>query len=166
MSTHELPARPHLDHLKQQAKSLLREAKAGDPAACRRIAAQHPRPLSEYTLATAQHAVAREYGFASWPKLKIHVELTSKNLAEKADQFLEVAWHWGDRARAEVLVTDEPAIARSSIFAAAAYGDDTVVAELLKQGPGVPSRRTAARTGRPCSMPLGHAFGQVAVRAC
>lgn len=135
MSTHELPARPHLDHLKQQAKSLLREAKAGNSEACGRIAAQHPRPLPEYTLAAAQHTVAREYGFESWPKLKVHVELTSKNLAEKVEQFVEVAWHWGDRTRAVALVTDEPAIARSSIFAAAAYGDDTVVAELLKQDP-------------------------------
>ncbi len=71
------------------------------------------------------------------PKLKMCVELISKTFAEKTDQFLEVAWHWGDRARAEAIVTAEPALIRSSVFAAAAYGDDAVVAELLKQDPGL-----------------------------
>lgn len=55
----ELPARPNLDHLKKQAKDLLRERQVQDPSA---------------QLADAQHALARDYGFASWPKLKAHVE--------------------------------------------------------------------------------------------
>jgi hypothetical protein len=55
----ELPARPNLEHLKNQAKDLLRELQRPDPAA---------------QLADAQHALAREYGFASWAKLKTHVE--------------------------------------------------------------------------------------------
>jgi hypothetical protein len=50
-----LPERPDLRHLKDQAKELLR---AGGAA----------------TLAEAQFAVARQYGFASWPRLKEHVE--------------------------------------------------------------------------------------------
>ena len=58
MSRH-LPQHPNLDHLKKQAKDLLSEALQRDPAA---------------KLADAQHALAREYGFASWPKLKAHVE--------------------------------------------------------------------------------------------
>jgi len=50
-----LPERPDLRHLKDQAKELLR---AGGAA----------------TLTEAQFAVARQYGFASWPRLKEHVE--------------------------------------------------------------------------------------------
>jgi ankyrin repeat protein len=50
-----LPDRPNLRHLKDQAKDLL---KAGAAA----------------SLADAQLQIARLYGFASWPKLRAHVE--------------------------------------------------------------------------------------------
>ena len=59
-----LPANPNLEHLKKQAKDRLRELQAGRPDA---------------QLADAQHELAREYGFASWPKLKAHVESVSAN---------------------------------------------------------------------------------------
>ena len=51
-----LPERPNLQHLKDQAKDLL---KAGGAK----------------SLTNAQFKIAREYGFESWPKLKAHVEL-------------------------------------------------------------------------------------------
>ena len=57
-----LPDRPSLDHLKKQAKSLLDDLRATQPDA---------------QLADALHALARDYGFASWPKLKAHVEAVS-----------------------------------------------------------------------------------------
>ena len=50
-----LPDRPNLRHLKDQAKDLL---KAGAAA----------------SIADAQFKIARLYGFASWPKLKAHIE--------------------------------------------------------------------------------------------
>lgn len=53
-----LPARPNLDHLKNQAKSLLKQMRRRDPAA---------------QLAKAQLALARDYGFASWPRLHAYV---------------------------------------------------------------------------------------------
>lgn len=54
-----LPSRPNLDHLKKQAKDVLRLARH--------------QSLS-WRLTDAQHAVARGYGFDSWPMLKRHVE--------------------------------------------------------------------------------------------
>ena len=53
-----LPEFPNLDYLKKRAKILLRELQQRSPGA---------------KLTQAQHAIAREYGFASWPKLKAHV---------------------------------------------------------------------------------------------
>jgi hypothetical protein len=50
-----LPARPNLRHLKDQARDLLRAGEAE-------------------SVAGAQFRIARRYGFASWPKLKFHVE--------------------------------------------------------------------------------------------
>jgi glyoxalase superfamily protein len=55
----QLPARPNLEHLRKQAKDLAHEVQARDPA---------------FTLSDAQHEIAKTYGFASWPKLKAHVE--------------------------------------------------------------------------------------------
>jgi hypothetical protein len=55
----QLPARPSLEHLRKQAKDLLDVWQQGNPTA---------------RLADAQHALAVEYGFASWPRLKAHVE--------------------------------------------------------------------------------------------
>jgi hypothetical protein len=55
----QLPPRPSLSHLRKQAKDLLRELRRQNPGA---------------TLVEAQHALARQYGFASWPKLKVHAE--------------------------------------------------------------------------------------------
>lgn len=66
----DLPARPDLDQLRHQAKDLLRAAKSGESEALARMRAVSDR----LTLASAQLAVAREYGFASWPKLKTEVE--------------------------------------------------------------------------------------------
>jgi Family of unknown function (DUF5990)/Domain of unknown function (DUF5655) len=65
-----LPDRPDLDQLRRQARELQRAAAGGDPGARRRV-----QPVSaKTTLAAAQLAVAREYGFASWAKLKDEAE--------------------------------------------------------------------------------------------
>jgi len=78
---HSLPLRPNLEHLKRQAKDLLKAYRSGVPAA-RRLVEQHgsgqtqPGTPVTLSLAGAQHILAREYGFASWPKLKQHIEVT------------------------------------------------------------------------------------------
>ena len=65
-----LPARSDLEQLRRQVKDLLRAARNGDADALGRLRAVSDR----LTLASAQLALAREYGFASWPKLKAEVE--------------------------------------------------------------------------------------------
>jgi hypothetical protein len=60
-----LPERPDLDQLRHQARGLQRAAAGGDRAAADRLGVASPRP----SLAAAQLAVAREYGFSSWPRL-------------------------------------------------------------------------------------------------
>jgi len=65
-----LPARPDLEQLRHQAKDLLREATRGEAEALARVHAVSDLLI----LASAQLAIAREYGFESWPKLKREVE--------------------------------------------------------------------------------------------
>ncbi len=64
------PARPDLDKLRHQANDLLHAAQRGDSEATARISAVSDRVL----LSSAQLAIAREYGFPSWAKLKLEVE--------------------------------------------------------------------------------------------
>jgi hypothetical protein len=65
-----LPSRPDLDQLRRQARELLRAAVAGEPAAITRMCAVSP----ELTLSAAQLALAREYGFGSWPALRAEAQ--------------------------------------------------------------------------------------------
>ena len=102
----DLPARPDLGQLRRQAKELLRSATEGDDEARGRI-----RAVSEQlTLASAQLALAREYGFASWPKLKREVErrkiLDDRDLdrltallAEEPELATAQMEHWRDHPR-------------------------------------------------------------------
>lgn len=83
MPVRSFPANPNLDHLKYQAKDLRKTHAARDAQAAQRLREFHPRfsratdaaifdaPLS---LSDAQLAIAREYGFPSWARLKSHLE--------------------------------------------------------------------------------------------
>lgn len=77
-----LPSRPHLDHLRRQARELHRALLAQDPAALARAAPYRLDPQPRLT--AAQGVVAREYGFASWPKLLEEVE--RRRAAELSDE--------------------------------------------------------------------------------
>jgi len=57
-SRRSLPDRPHLRHLKDQARDLVRSGGAG-------------------SITDAQFQIARLYGFSSWPTLKAHVDALS-----------------------------------------------------------------------------------------
>jgi ankyrin repeat protein len=78
MSIRQLPSSLNLEHLKKQARLLLRESLVGDAAAAERFRAVGV-PVSETRpkLADALHAIAREYGFETWTSLKGHVESSS-----------------------------------------------------------------------------------------
>jgi hypothetical protein len=90
-----LPDRPDLRHLKDQAKDLL---KAGAAA----------------SLADAQFQIARLYGFASWPKLKAHVESL-----EEIGQ-LKQAIDTNDIARVKTMMTRNPGLHSAPL----GYGKD------------------------------------------
>jgi uncharacterized protein len=82
----DLPAKPILDHLRQ-ARDLLRAARAGDTTAAGRIRAV----ADALTLASAQLAVAREYGFASRTRLRDEVAARTASLARQAEAFCEAS---------------------------------------------------------------------------
>src|SRR5690242_19031865 len=66
----QLPDRPDADQLRRQARELHRAATDGDAGALGRL-----REVSDkVTLSAAQLAIARDYGFPSWPRLKAEVD--------------------------------------------------------------------------------------------
>lgn len=74
MSEQALPERPDAGQLRRMAKELRTAARAGDPGAIQRLRNHvdaHPATVS---LSAAQLVVAREHGFASWPRLMEHLE--------------------------------------------------------------------------------------------
>ncbi|MFO0967012.1 MAG: TIGR03067 domain-containing protein [Gemmataceae bacterium] len=79
----KLTARPNLDHLRRQAKTLLTALEAGDPEAVATMRSHLPALRGKtaaqvkrmrFRLADAQSAIARKTGFAGWPQLARHVE--------------------------------------------------------------------------------------------
>lgn len=82
----QLPPRPNLEHLRTQARDLLSAVRAGNAVAIERMQLAPPASRVRPQLAASLLVVAREYGFASWPKLKAHVEslAAAARLAEVA----------------------------------------------------------------------------------
>jgi len=83
MPTKLLPLRANIEHLKHQAKDLLKDREGAGLDACQRIREFHPRfagmaddviRRANFTLSDAQLSIAREYGFASWARLNRHIE--------------------------------------------------------------------------------------------
>jgi hypothetical protein len=140
MPTRNLPDDPHLEHLRKQAKALLKGVRAGDRGAIALADEFHP----VQTLADAQLVVARSYGFPSWPRIVRHVELVDKysrsphrqsvggpldTPEQRADEFLRLATlHYGqdDPARqrsARQLLDQFPEVAYSNIYTKVVAGD-------------------------------------------
>ena len=86
-SQSSLPARPSLEQLKKRAKELLRAIRAADPAAVARLRGHLSGHALDTTLADAQLVLAREHGFASWARLKRHVQAI-----ERPGDFDEAIW--------------------------------------------------------------------------
>jgi hypothetical protein len=84
MPVRALPSNPNLEHLKYQAKDLLKGHAARNAASAQRIREFHPRCAKSsdaeifaaaFRLSDAQLTIAHEYGFASWARLKRRVEM-------------------------------------------------------------------------------------------
>ena len=130
----ELPEQPSLEQLRNQAKDL--------------------RDSSGLPLWEAQLAVARRYGFASWTRLKRHVELLTRYsrfpervAAESdADRFLRLAClsYYDDEPgqwdQARRILEREPGIAEGNVYVAAAAADADALRRVLAADPAAASR--------------------------
>ncbi|MCY4569176.1 MAG: hypothetical protein OXD49_12800 [Candidatus Poribacteria bacterium] len=125
MQYKQLPPNPSLEHLKSQAKQLLKAHTEDSLDARQRIRASFPK-LSDATdteiqdaafgLQDAQLVIAREYGFASWARLKeevLHQEqvVEGKSAKDLLFQILRTPdLTQADIQRVEDLLTAEPSL--------------------------------------------------------
>jgi ankyrin repeat protein len=107
-----LPERPSLEQLRKQAREHLDTLRAADPSA---------------NLAAAQHALAREYGFESWPKLVHHVESMqpANRMLQPAELKSDQKLMWSQGRGTDVW----------ALIQACASGDLTAVRALIARDP-------------------------------
>ena len=122
--TRALPASPNLEQQKKLARELVTAARAGDKTAVARFRAHHPRytqtandssdrQARSPSLHEAQLVIAREYGFASWPTFKHHIE--SLSAARQTRIFVREVSYYQERAEGLLAVVSdglEPALAQ------------------------------------------------------
>ncbi|AMJ59061.1 ankyrin repeat domain-containing protein [Bosea sp. PAMC 26642] len=155
----ELPAFPNLDHLRKQAKRLLRDTHAGTSEALGRFAASLPAArglslpaLAQYPLRLhdAQSVVAREHGFRSWTELKRYVEWARSAATERLSRWLRCVFEGQARERALALrmLHAEPALVAGDLWLACPVGDVARLERALAADPAF-----ANRPGGPFAMP-------------
>ena len=150
-----LPDRLNLDHLKKQAKQLIRLYRSRDAAAMARLRSTLPEAagLSDEDLSSrgmrlhdAQSCVAREHGFASWPDLKRYVEVQA--VAREARAVRILRWlqliYRGDvsntsgRANLRVglrMLAEDPGLVAGDPYLACAIGDEDALRQATQADP-------------------------------
>jgi ankyrin repeat protein len=150
-----LTDRSNLDHLRKQAKDLLRLYRSADPAAFERLRASLPAARGKGDPALAamalrlhdmQSCIAREHGFSSWNALKDEVEIRRA----RAQDISALRRHWlglvhggditGDaiRPRAELaarILAENPELPGDDPWLACAVGDVEKVRRTLETNP-------------------------------
>lgn len=130
--TKQLPENANLEHLRDQAKALLRSLRADDLAALDQARALNLSP--PFRLAHAQLATARAYGFPSWTRLKAHVS----GLANRREAYFD-AIRQGDTSAVARMLASDPDLVRTqdpreflaTPLNTAAQQSDTAMAGLL-----------------------------------
>ncbi len=129
-----LPERPDLGQLRRQAKELRDAARRGDAAAVERFSRHHPAALQGVaSLASAQLVIARELGFASWPRLKAAID-SAADAGRRVQAFVSAVID-GRLHQARDIFGADPGIARRGLLAATVLGDAEAVREMLAADP-------------------------------
>ncbi|MFJ1208424.1 ankyrin repeat domain-containing protein [Burkholderia pyrrocinia] len=177
----KLPPKANPDHLKKQAKELLRLYRHGDAQAVARFVRFLPAAANRthdeaislgLRLHDAQSCIAREYGFASWADLGVFVE--TQALARQQRSLLVRRWlglaYGGDvtggvdvaRPRvAAQLLRDQPDLVSEDLTIACAAGDLDAVKAALAADPGWVARAGGALNLPPLVAVTHSRLGQI-----
>ena len=159
MPTIPLPQDPNLEQLRKQAREFQRAVRAGDDEARALAVEFEPDAPPAFPLRSAQLVLARRYGFASWARLRHHVDIVTARTWNPAavasdaetppDRFLRMVCLTysgdprADLAAAAQLLHEHPELSAQTIATAAACADVEQVQRFLAADPAA----AAAPTG-------------------
>ena len=143
-----LPDYPNLDHLKEQAKDLLRDYRNNDPAALARFRNSLPAAAGhddaaiaamQLKLHDAQSVIAREYGLPTWTNLKNNVDWRNSRRSQAREDAVPlwlhmVYGHENDRPQpvlAAERLAERPDLGKGDLFLACAIGDESAVRQAI-----------------------------------
>ena len=147
-----LPEHPNFEDLKKQAKDLLRQYQANDPAAFHRFRESLPAAggLDDAAIASlglklddARSVIAREYGKPSWRNLRNYVDWRSSKLSSARQDAVplwlhNVYGHDHDRPRpdlAAMALAERPDLGQGDLMLACATGDEAAVSAAIAADP-------------------------------
>lgn len=139
----KLGPKANLDSLRKEAKRWLRGLRTADARAGERLVRAWPHAPREPGLRDVQHALALEYGFASWFALKealAVLALARRSHAERVEIVLHSAWNGDPVAAARILVR-WPEIGSENLRAAVATGNLAEVQRHLAADPAAATRK-------------------------
>jgi len=137
--------RLNLEYYRKAAKCLLKAAQSGDAAALERMAHHSSKPEPP-ALHHAQLTIARELGFASWPRFRAFLAESALDFQGLAAKFIDAATE--DLRRAAEMLARYPAIAGAGFYVALVLGDVARVERALGESPGI-----ATAKGGPNNVP-------------
>jgi hypothetical protein len=148
VSMPQLPENPNFEHLKKQAKDLLRLYQANDRAAFERF--RNALPLAankddeaiaalQLKLHDAQSCIAREYGLPAWKNLRNYVDWCNSKLSTERKDVIALWLHkaYGhDTEHADPLfaakrLQEIPDFVQGDLFLACAIGDEETVRQAI-----------------------------------
>jgi ankyrin repeat protein len=152
-----LPEKPKLDHLKKQAKELLRLYEAGDPSAFARFRSFLPAAEAKDDAAVAalklklhdaQSCIAREYGLPSWKNLSNYVDWANSRFSAARQDAVplwlhDVYGHQEDRPRtllAARKLKERPDLGQGDLFLACASADESAIRRAIANDPACVNR--------------------------
>src|SRR5260370_735477 len=147
-----LPKQPNFEHLRKQAKDLLRLYEANNAAAFGRFRQYLPAAAEKddaaigamgLKLHDAQSCIAREYGLPSWQNLRNYVDFLnsrfSKERKHTAPLWLHgVYGHDGDHPQptlAARVLADNPDLIQDDLYLACAAGEESVLRQAISADP-------------------------------
>ncbi len=119
----------------------------GDGNAAERIARHVSRPSPRAALHEAQLTIAREQGFASWPRFRAFLRELSLDPQGLGTQFVQAAL--GDLRGAEEMLARHPDIASAGFYSALVMGDVERVERALAEWPAMAGAKGGPRNWEP-----------------
>lgn len=152
MSTPDATTHPNLEYYRKQAKALLKAVKTGDSNAVRRLSMPEP------ALHDAQLVIAREQGFASWPRFKAFIIESNLDFHGLVAAFLAAAT--SDIKRAAELLRGHPKLAGAGFYTALVLGRADLVDQYLNDHPELVNAKSGPQNCEPLVYACFSRFGR------